>query len=520
MEVSHQKCPHCNHNGCFSYNTDKKVWNCFSCGYSNGNNCGKPYFERNDTSVIEEEGYQLEPYYRDYRGLTSATIEKCGAYFTKTPDGKETIVYPYKNATKYRNTAAKDFRAQGELDSFWGQDSYNGGGGTITITEGENDRMSVIQMMGDYPCVSVPGATPSKDFWRNAQDYLSGFEKIVLSVDNDDPGNKLADKFYRMFPGKVYRVPHTKFKDAHEFLENGALKEYRQAWFNAQKMKPETILSTAEDFNKLYDTTPDYHYFKTGIKGLDEKMLGIHKGCYTIIVAPTGVGKTEFMRYLEYQALSTTDYKIAICHLEETPLRSLLGLVSYHLKDNLTRKDLITEKNREEDVRKAFEEMAVDERLYQFQLRTDQGPDDLIEQIRFLVTAMGVDYIFLEPIQDVVTGVVNDKESRLSDLANTLSRLAPEINVGIVAIAHANDEGEIKYCRTIGQKAAFEILLTRDQMSEDEEERNRTKVSVGKKNRVGGGSGPAGVMEFDLTTYTLKPDTGPVEPKGISHGDF
>ena len=27
-EVSHQKCPHCNHNGCYSYNTDSGLYYC------------------------------------------------------------------------------------------------------------------------------------------------------------------------------------------------------------------------------------------------------------------------------------------------------------------------------------------------------------------------------------------------------------------------------------------------------------------------------------------------------------
>jgi len=461
----------------------------------------------------EEEGLSLEPYVPDnYRGISKRTLEKFNVYFTEQ-NGKETVHYTYPNGVKHRELP-KTIRNSGKMDAFYGQDDYNGSASMITITEGEEDRLSVIEMMGNYPCVSVPGASPSKDFWANAQKYLSGFEKIVLSLDNDDAGNRLAEKIYRMFPGKTYRVQHTKYKDANEFLINGARQEYKSAWWNAQRMKPESILSTKDDFIRLYEETPDYEYFPTGIDGLDDKMLGIHKGALTIVLAPTGIGKTEFMRYLEWQCYSNSPYSFAMCHLEETQLRSLLGLVSYDIQMNLTRKDLVESTGAEPQVKQSLENIAQQERVYQFSFRTDDSVDDLIENIRFLVTAMGVDYVFLEPIQDVVTGDVSNKESLLTDLTNKLKRLAPEINVGIVVIAHANEDGDAKYCRSIVQGAAYEIKLDRNPDADEEHERNTMHVFVGRKNRSGGGSGYAGALTFDSRTYMLTPEVAPVFDSG------
>jgi len=126
---------------------------------------------------------------------------------------------------------------------------------------------------------------------------------------------------------------------------------------------------------------------------------------------------------------------------------------------------------------------------------------------------MDVDYIFMEPIQDFISAVsTSDKESKLTDLMNKLKRLAAEIDVGIVIIAHANKDGDAKYCASIVQSAAYEIRIERDVDAEDPEERNTTKFFVGRKNRTGGGSGPAGKMYFDIDTYMLTPDLGPQEP--------
>jgi len=516
-EITHVPCPFCNSTDAFTYNTESGMFKCYSCEAkpsSKGGRCydGKtlvPWHEQDN--LIEEEGYSVTPYVPEkYRGIKGSVLEDHGAYFTKDPDGNETVHYQYPNGTKHR-TLPKSIKVSGKMDAFFGQDEYNGGR-QITIVEGEEDRLSVIQIMGDYPCVSVPSASPSKDFWHNARQYLSNFEKIVLSVDNDEAGDKLAEKIYRLFPGKTYRVNHGKYKDANEFLQQGEGGLYKTSWWNAQKIKPDNLRSSAEDFLKLYHDTPDYEYFPTGIEELDEKIMGIHKGAFTVILAPTGIGKTEFMRYLEYQALSTSDYAIGICHLEETPLRSVLGLVSYHLGENLTRKDIVEEKEAEALVEQAITELTKDEKLYQFQIKVDDTTDDLVEQIRFLVTAMGVDYIFLEPAQDIVSGNTTEKESLLTDMTNKLKRLAPEINVGIVVIAHANEDGDAKYCKSIVQGAAFEIVLDRDPDAEDKYERNRMHVRVGRKNRTGGGSGPAGALTFDMDTYMLTPELGPQEP--------
>jgi twinkle protein len=515
--INGKPCPFCPSSDAFGWDTETGKFYCFSCQAKNstkGGLCydGKTLVPWDLAEETEEEGYSVDPYVPDnYRGIKKATLEKYGVYFTKDPNGGETVHFQYPSATKHR-TLPKSIKVSGKLDKFYGQDDYSGGR-MITITEGEEDRLSVLQMMGDWPTVSVPNASPSKDFWHNARDYLAYFEKIVLSVDNDAPGDALAEKIYRMFPGKTYRVLHGKYKDANEYLQNGAGPQYKDAWWNAQKIKPDNIRSTAQDFINLYHETPDYEFFPTGIEELDDKIMGIHKGAFTVILAPTGIGKTEFMRYLEWQALSTSEYSIAICHLEETPLRSILGLASYALGDNVTRKDLIEEKGREGDVQSAFTLMTEKEQLYQFQVKVDDTVDDLVEQIRFLVTAMGVDYVMLEPLQDMISGTTSEKESLLTDLTNKLKRLAPEINVGIVVIAHANEDGDAKYCKSIVQGAAFEIVLDRDVDAEDPVEKNKTYVRVGRKNRVGGGSGPAGSLTFDINTYTMTPDLGPQEPK-------
>jgi replicative DNA helicase len=226
------------------------------------------------------------------------------------------------------------------------------------------------------------------------------------------------------------------------------------------------------------------------------------RGHFTVFQAPEGIGKTEFMRYLEYDLLMKhEDVPIAICHMEEVKKRGLLGLASYLLDKNVTRKDLITNQTEVDD---AVRTMTEKENLYQFTIGVDEDPLEILERIRFLSQACGVQYIFFEPIQDLAYSRQGDEsvEQFLSQLSTKLSRLAAELNVGIVTIAHENDDGAIRDCRMIGKRASVVIKLKRDQMSEDNDARNTTELLV-LKNRPTGTTGFAGQLFFDADTFTL-----------------
>ena len=472
-----------------------------------------------NTNVVT---YNEEGRYTPLRGISKETME---FYNVKTyGDHSQDYTYP-SGGIKTRFLKEKKFMAKNNFhgDELFGMNLFPAGCSKIvTITEGELDALSAHQMLkSNYitPVVSLPSSTTSSKLWEKTRKWLDSFDKIVLSADNDDPGQKVAQVMSEIFPGKVYLMDHGRHKDANDFLMNDDAAAYKSAWWAAKKVTPEGILSSETDYLKLYEESPDFEYFTTGIDQLDSKILGICKGYLTLIQAETGLGKSEFMRYLEWRCLTESKYKIAAMHLEETKLRSVLGLISYDLDENVTLKKFIEDKGLDEEVKKSISKLSLEERYITFSFSIEDGHQALIKQIRYLVAAMGVDYIFFEPIQDCVTGTATEKESKLSDLITQLSTLAAQLGVGIVTIAHQNSEGGAMYSSMITKRAAFELLLTRDRDSDDPTERNRTHIIVGKKNRTGLGNGPAGAVDFDLESFTLKPVAGPVEPK-VVRDDF
>ena len=517
-DITHKPCPYedCGSSDAFSYNTGG-FGKCHACNRSYPSKDrmfdwakGEYPTKENDlNNVFDYTPKRIEApssgKYVAFRGITAQTMQD---YNVLTYDDRQEYVYP-SGGIKVRTLPEKSFYAKNGFkgDELFGMNLYTAGSARkLTITEGELDALSVHQMLkSSYitPIVSLPSATPSKKLWDKCFEWVNSFDQIILSVDSDDAGNAIAAKIAKMFPNKVYRVDHSKYKDANEFLKAGAAQEFKSAWFGAKKYTPENIFNSTDQFLKLYNETPNHQYVETGIQDLDDKILGLMQGHFTMFKAPTGIGKTELMRYLEYTMIKK-GIPIAAWHLEETKLRSLLGLVSYELNDNLTRRDLIEDKGREGDVLEAIKTLTKDELFYQFYLEEGAGSEELIDQIRYFSEVCGVKFVFFEPIQDVISGQSEEsKEQALADLAVRLSKLAADLNVGIVSIGHTNDNGDFKYCKMIGQRASVIVNLERDKEATDLQERNTTYLRV-EKNRPTADVGAAGKMRFSTDTFTLK----------------
>lgn len=781
--------------------------------------------------MTDEIKLNFEP--RGYRGIRQDLCEKYNVLTGITEDGEEySRVYPYKHKPKVR-ILPKDFsQNKGFTNNYLlGMDFFNAGTSKkLTIVEGEDDWLSAIQLLGDkWPVVALPGAGTVRNVLKNPEcyNYLKAFEKIVIATDGDSSGDEAANALFKAFPAKCYRVSMTLHKDANDYLTNDAASDFLYAWTNAQKFTPDNVFNTPDQFISLFKDAPQHQYVPTGIHALDEKILGLMQGQFTVIKAPTGIGKslapdtpvlkysgevvradqvevgdklmgpdstprnvtnvnlqrgpmykvtpkkgdvwycnsdhilslrhtqtgevknviiteylgwsktqkhlwkqwrtgvdfpmcgpnqpslaysvgaylgdgreqgpeicmgkkkevvfqkmindghleptrikfdrgayyigfskfshlwdllsnetgqsenclsprkmpdymkrghkdtrkailaglldtdgsktlggaeitqkseqladdicfvarslglaaykkikvvkgcdyyrvtlsgdlsflptqrlkfderkinknvlnvgfevefvgegeyrgialdgdhlflmgdftvthnTEFMRFLEYQMLQQ-GVPIASWHLEETKVRTLLGLVSYHLQDNVTRHDIIEEKGKEKEVLEAITDLTKDENFYQFFLEDHQGADELCEQIRYFSEVCGCKYVFFEPIQDVISSSSEEgKEQALADLSVRLSKLAASLGIGIVTIAHTNDQGEPKYCKMIGQRAGIIIDLQRDKSTEDPEENNTTYLKV-EKNRPASMEGNAGAMLFDLSTFVMK----------------
>lgn len=445
-----------------------------------------------------------------YRGIDKDVVELYNILTGFDKEGNQVSrVYNYPHHPKVR-ILPKDFSKNSgfTLTHLFGMNLWNASSSRIlTITEGEDDAAAAYQILGKkYPVVSLPSATAGKSakFLKHVHDYVDSFQTIVLAFDNDEAGESAATKFAAAFPNKVYRVNMTKHKDACDYLAARDESDFLYAWINRTKYVPEWDVNTTDQFLRILDEGQDWVYVPTGIEAFDDLGLGLMQGGLTVFTAPEGIGKTEFMRMLEYQLVSEhPDIPFAYCHMEETNMRSILGLASYKLGKNVTRRSLITDMS---EVKQAIAEITSKENMHQFSIGVDEDPTVLLSRIKYYATVCDCKYIFFEPIQDLAHQRPDPSETAeqfLSKVSVQLSRIASETGVGIVTIAHQNDQGEIRDCRLIGKQASVRVDLTRNILSQDEDERNTTNLTI-VKNRPVGPTGFAGQLQFDIDSFTLR----------------
>lgn len=497
---THQTCPKCGHNECFTYFADGNGYCWSEC---NG-------FVR---LVDKEESTgsdlpALVPIEHDYRGIPYQVWVDNGAQPLKIEGTEEpyAVAYKYPHQSKMR-VLPKDFSKNRGFKSntLFGMDQYNAGSSkALTITEGEDDRIAVIHMLGGkWPVVALPTGSISRDLLKDCRDWIDAFQSIILCVDSDKAGDNAATVLETTFPNKCYRVSLTKYKDPMEYWENDAKDEFVYAWVNRKKLVLPFDTNTPEQFVKLFKEAVDDRYLPTGITDFDDVALGLFQGHLTVFTAPEGVGKTEFMRMLEYGLIRDhPDVPFAYCHLEETPQRSLLGLCSYHLDKNVTRKDLI---ENDKEIERAIHEMMGRETIHQFKIGTDEDPMVLIDRVKYYANVCGCKYVFFEPLQDLAAQRHNDMTvvQWLDQMSIQLSRTAAETGCGIVTVAHMNDDGQIRDSRQIGKQASIRVDLERNIDATNEDERNRTRLFL-RKNRPASVTGYAGELMFDPVTFTLK----------------
>lgn len=497
---THQPCPMCTSSDAFAVHEDGSGW-CYSCG--------KGYNPANVKKKEEAPVTSFQPIRDSYRKITQQTLKQFGVLYEVDEKGEPiSVVYRTPNGRAlHRRLDSKNFVFSGEKEpgllSLFGSDKFPAGSAkAVTISEGFNDAMAVYQMMGSkYPSVAVQSAASAKSECAQAYDYLNSFDKIYLAFDNDGPGKEASDKVARMFDfNKIYLV-NMERKDPHDYLENDDSGKFEKAWWASRRFLPEGILSSFQDFDKVFDDDgekPSIPYPWDSLQGLT---FGIRGGEFVLLTAQEGIGKTEVIRALEYHLLKTTKDNIGVIHLEESKARTLKGFVGYELNMPVHLPEFQLSK---EELKTTLRKVSGhDERIHIYSHFGSDDPDHILSTIRFMAGACGCKYIFLDHITMVVSGLLGDDERRALDYLSTrLAMMVEELDFTLFAISHVNDEGQTRGSRNIAKVADLRIDLSRDLKAVSPVTRNTTHMMCS-KNRFAGKTGPAGTLYFNPDTYVL-----------------
>lgn len=538
-EKPHQPCPYiaCGSSDAFSFNYDKGVGQCFSCGQS--------YPKRGMRGEVDEgvaERYPLkhmdngfvsdrqEQRYREieedlmdegttkftpdgFRGIRKAVRDFYGCYGNMKDGDLASLVYTYPDKSEKVRYLPKEFATRNgfKSDKLFGMEKFPAGSAkAVTITEGEEDAMSAYQMLGHYPVVSLPSATPSRKLLENCKDWLGSFDKIVLSLDNDGKSDKFAMALMNLFPNKVYALPpQENLKDANDYLVAGKQKEYKSAWWSSPKYTPAGFVAAPDQWERALREEVPYSYVPTPVGGLNDKIRGFVRGGITVLKALPGTGKTAALHYFQHHLIRNTDCRIALLHMEELKSTTIRSMVTYDIGVNVrTKEDALNNGVDEDTIIKKAREMTDGDRFISFDIDPHDPLESVMECIRVADSVYEVDFIFVDHMQRLAyLAGVESATSALTELAVKMVEITKRRNIGIIAISHVNEQGAAKYAKAIEEEAIIVLEMDRDKFADDPLTRNTTKLTV-TKNRPFALTGDAGELFYDAekTTVSEKSD--------------
>jgi twinkle protein len=469
------------------------------------------------------------------RKLRQDTCGKWG-YLIGYVDGKPAQLATYRDlsgrsvAQKVR-FADKTFKWVGEPKKagLYGQHLWRDGGKMLVITEGEIDALSVSQAQENkWPVVSLPNGAQAaaKDIAKQLE-WVMKFEKVILMFDGDEHGQKASEEVAAMLPPGKAHIAKLALKDASDMLQAGRDKEIIDAIWQAKLWRPDEIVAGTDLWDVIIDDSKEARCLQYPWEGLNGITRGLRMGEITLIGAGTGVGKSSICRELAHYLLSLRE-TVGVIALEESVRRTAYGILSVELSKplHLNREGVTTEQLRE-----AYDKTVGNGRFFTYDHFGSMESENLFNRIRYMVTGCGCQWIVLDHLSIVVSGMEDGDERRLIDNVMTkLRSMVEELGFGLILISHLKETdgkksleegGEthlnlLRGSRSIGQLSDTVLGLERNQQDPATNHLTRLRVL---KNRFSGETGVACVLSYDKETGRLSEHTEKINWEEESEGE-
>lgn len=468
------------------------------------------------------------------RRINAETCRKYGYQVIDSEKGEIHVNTYYKDgvpvAQKYRLADTKEFKWRGNSQAagLFGQDLFEGGK-KITVTEGEIDAMTVYQVNGGYPVVSLTGGTGNvvKNI-KQAYEWLCGFEEIIIMFDNDDAGRQAAVEAAEILPPGRVKIATLPYKDANECLVNNASKAIVDATWQAKLHSPDEIMHIGDvereqdEIGEVWDTPWD---------ALTTYLIGQRSGELTMYISGTGSGKSTIVREIAWHHL-VEGRKVGMIMLEETPKETRDDLVS--LMVNAPVREIragkmlneLRAKQGKDPLKLAGEldnttyEAALDTLsqmpLYVFNHFGNNAYANALARIEYMAVCLDCDVVVLDHITALTAGLMGvkgddaDERQMMDQVMKDLRSIATRTGVHIDVVSQLKktmksyEEGShisIEDIRGSGSLSSVPntiIALERNRQDPDYFTSNCTAVRI-LKNRLNGKCGIATGLWYDHT---------------------
>ena len=480
----------------------------------------------------------------DYYALTNRKISKrtCQLYDYKcrTHNGMKQHLAFVRNQDNVvvgchiRTVETKRFEWVGTSSGVQLFGQHTGKGGTLVITEGQLDCLSIYECINantrDMIIVSICSGTGSVKKGLEANiSFIEQFQRVIIFFDQDEAGQKAAKQAVEVIGARARVVTAFPYKDASEAWMNGDRGAITDAIVKAPAAQIDGVVK-ADDPSFLAkilkpDVSRGYDY---PWKLWNECTRGMRPGEVHLIAAGTGIGKSLFARSICLDLVMRQQVKCAYIGLEEAPSVTYERMISeamnklypdlspcqpLYLWDEAKRKK---NENKIRDVTKNFAQ-----NLY---LLDKFGMDSLhnfVATVKHYVLNEQCKVVFLDHFSLLADGIDlrADQRRTIDKAIAELKTLAIKENFTFVIVNHLSrdaglgkpfEEGgeptlkNLRGSASLAQIPSYIWLLQRNPMADPSstEETNVTKCLL-KKNRETGRVGWMSSITFDANKYQL-----------------
>jgi twinkle protein len=249
-------------------------------------------------------------------------------FMPQTGKSENTIQFNYIIGDELINVKYRDGRKNFKLYKGAEKIFYNinsiVGYDTCVITEGEMDVLALHEA-GIKNAISVPnGATLNSnnlDYLDNCIDYFEDKEKVILAVDNDEPGQALQQELIRRLGAEVcFLTTFEDCKDANEYLIKYGKDKLVNRIEGARPVPLENVTTLKDIEDEITDFVKNGFKpgYQIGIPNFDS-IFSTYTGQFITVTGIPSSGKSDFVDQMVVGYNQRYEWKTAFASPENAP---------------------------------------------------------------------------------------------------------------------------------------------------------------------------------------------------------
>jgi len=326
---------------CASYDWERGLGTCHNCNrtfqlhtYQRKGNVDRVYVKPDAIHIVENKELSENVYkwFNDrgisYQTLNDLNITEGKEYMPQTSKVENTIQFNYYIGDELINIKYRDGRKNFKLYKGAEKIFYNinniVGYEYCIIVEGEMDALSIYEA-GIPNVVSVPnGATLNSnnlDYLDNCIDYFTNKEKIIIAVDQDEPGQALQQELVRRLGAEVcYLADFEDCKDANEYLLKYGKEKLVSRITGAKPVPLENVTTFRDIEGEITDFVQNGFKpgFQVGLPNFDE-IFSTYTGQFITVTGIPSSGKSDFVDQMVVGYNQNYGWKAAFASPENAP---------------------------------------------------------------------------------------------------------------------------------------------------------------------------------------------------------